>query len=98
MIESVAVQRFKCLEDVRVAVGPFNVLIGPNDSGKSSFLQAIAEPTGWEQNSPRFVHLGIDAFRRKPAVLLAGRFVALGIETDDGEVAVTVQQITDSTP
>lgn len=41
MIRRVEVQGFKCLHDVKVDLGPFNVLIGPNDSGKTSFLQAL---------------------------------------------------------
>jgi AAA15 family ATPase/GTPase len=45
MLTKVRVRGFKCLQDVSVDLGPFNVLIGRNDSGKSSFLQAIAEPS-----------------------------------------------------
>lgn len=45
MLKRVRVRGYKCLSDVTVDLGPFNVLIGRNDSGKSSFLQAIAEPT-----------------------------------------------------
>ena len=41
MLEKIRIQNFKCLRDVEVDLGPLNVLIGPNDSGKSSFLQAI---------------------------------------------------------
>lgn len=41
MIEWVHVAGYKCLRDVAVDVGPFNVLIGRNDTGKSSFLEAL---------------------------------------------------------
>lgn len=41
MLASLHVQNFKCLRDVTVAFGPFTVLIGPNDSGKSSILDAL---------------------------------------------------------
>jgi predicted ATPase len=41
MIDKIRIQNFKCLRDVEVELGPLNVLIGPNDSGKSSFLQAV---------------------------------------------------------
>lgn len=44
MLIRAEIKGFKCLRDVRVELGPFNVLIGPNDSGKSSFLQALQEP------------------------------------------------------
>jgi energy-coupling factor transporter ATP-binding protein EcfA2 len=43
MLTRAEIKGFKCLHDVSVPLGPFNVLIGPNDSGKSSFLQAVGE-------------------------------------------------------
>lgn len=43
MIGRFHVENFKCLRDVTVDFAPFTVLIGPNDSGKSSLLQAIDE-------------------------------------------------------
>src|SRR5215210_2637315 len=48
MITHMTVKNFKALRDVRVDLEPFTVLIGPNDTGKSSFLEAlyaIAEST-----------------------------------------------------
>ena len=41
MLNRVRVQNFKCLRDVDVELGPFTILIGPNDSGKSSFLSCL---------------------------------------------------------
>ena len=35
------IQNFKCFKDFDIELGPFNVLVGPNDSGKTAFLQAI---------------------------------------------------------
>jgi predicted ATPase len=43
MLTRAEIKGFKCLHDVNVELGAFNVLIGPNDSGKSSFLQAVGE-------------------------------------------------------
>ena len=43
MLTHAAIKGFKCLQDVSADLGPFNVLIGPNDAGKTSFLQAL----GW---------------------------------------------------
>lgn len=40
MITSLRVKNFRAIEDITVPLGPFNVLIGPNDTGKSSFLEA----------------------------------------------------------
>lgn len=41
MLTSLHVQNFKCLRDVQLAFGSFTVLIGPNDSGKTSILDAL---------------------------------------------------------
>lgn len=41
ILKSVHVQNFKCLGDVRVDLEPLTVIIGKNDTGKSSFLEAI---------------------------------------------------------
>lgn len=41
MISRIRIKNFKCLEDVDVELRPFTVLIGLNDSGKSSFLEAF---------------------------------------------------------
>jgi energy-coupling factor transporter ATP-binding protein EcfA2 len=41
MIKEIRIQNFKCLLDTTVELGPFTVLIGPNDSGKTSFLDAL---------------------------------------------------------
>ncbi len=42
MIRSVRILNFKCLRDVALPLQPLTVLIGKNDTGKSSILQAIA--------------------------------------------------------
>lgn len=41
MITSVHIENFKCFKEFDIELGKFNVLIGPNGSGKTSFLQAI---------------------------------------------------------
>jgi predicted ATPase len=41
MIERIHIENYKCLRDVTVELGDFTILIGPNDSGKSSFLDVI---------------------------------------------------------
>jgi len=42
MITRFRVQNYKCLRNVTIDLTPIHVLIGPNDSGKSSILEAIA--------------------------------------------------------
>jgi predicted ATPase len=39
MLKSVRLQNFRCFRDVRVVLGRRNVLVGPNMSGKSNFLE-----------------------------------------------------------
>lgn len=41
MLTRIHIENYKCLRDVTVELGDFTVLIGPNDSGKSSFLEVI---------------------------------------------------------
>ncbi len=54
MITKFHVKNFKCLADVNLELGPFTVLIGPNDSGKTSFLEAIGWLTKTTENSSPF--------------------------------------------
>jgi len=42
MIKRLRVKNFKALRDVDIALTPIHVLIGPNDSGKTSILDALA--------------------------------------------------------
>lgn len=41
MINELRIQNFKCLRDTSLAFEPLTVLIGPNDSGKTSILEAL---------------------------------------------------------
>lgn len=41
MIASVAFHNFKALRSAQLAMGPFNLFIGPNGSGKTSLIQAL---------------------------------------------------------
>lgn len=41
MIDSLHIQNFKCLRDVKIDFAPLTVLIGANDSGKTSVLEAL---------------------------------------------------------
>jgi predicted ATPase len=41
-LKSIKIDRFRCFKRVEVPLGPLTVLVGPNDTGKSAFLDAIA--------------------------------------------------------
>ncbi len=42
MFSKIEVSRYKCLKRVDISLMPFNILIGPNASGKSTFLDSMA--------------------------------------------------------
>jgi AAA15 family ATPase/GTPase len=42
MIRTFRVQNYKALRDVTLELTPMHLLIGPNDSGKTSILEALA--------------------------------------------------------
>jgi predicted ATPase len=46
VIASIAFRNFKALRDARVALAPFNLLIGPNGSGKTSLIEAVLRLRG----------------------------------------------------
>ena len=54
VIASVAFLRFKALRSARLALGAFNVVIGPNGSGKTSLIEAIMRLRGLSQLAARF--------------------------------------------
>lgn len=41
MIHLVEALRYRCLRYVRQELGPFQILVGPNASGKSTFLEFL---------------------------------------------------------
>jgi energy-coupling factor transporter ATP-binding protein EcfA2 len=41
MIERIAIKNFKSFKDVSLKLGPLNIFIGPNASGKSNFFDAL---------------------------------------------------------
>ena len=41
MLDHVTIKNFRCLRDVSVLLKPLTVLIGENDTGKSTFLEAV---------------------------------------------------------
>src|SRR6187455_3398747 len=41
VIASIAFRNFKALRNTRVALTPFNLVIGPNGSGKTSLIEAV---------------------------------------------------------
>ena len=46
-IESLTVERYGCVQKCTVALTPLHALVGPNDSGKSTLLTALATMGAW---------------------------------------------------
>ncbi len=58
-INGITVRNFGCLRDVNIRLSPLTVLVGPNDSGKSTLLRALAtlgsacrSDRGWQDVFP----------------------------------------------
>jgi predicted ATPase len=47
MISLIEALNYRCLKNVRQELGPFHVLVGPNASGKTTFLDALAFLGDW---------------------------------------------------
>jgi len=41
LIKQLRIENYRCFEKLEIELGPFNVLVGPNDSGKSTIMEAI---------------------------------------------------------
>src|SRR2546422_4053167 len=75
MLNRLTIKNFRCFRSVDVPLRPLTILIGPNDSGKSAFLTAVAYLTanhGWSDG---------DHWRFDPT-----RNVLILSETDSGTV------------
>jgi predicted ATPase len=42
MISLIEALNFRCLRYIRQPLGPFHILVGPNASGKTTFLDVVA--------------------------------------------------------
>jgi hypothetical protein len=70
MITKMHIQNFKCFKDFEIELGPFNVLIGPNDSGKTAFLETIRligelGPTGSSLAEKLVIRIGPESVWRQ---------------------------------
>ena len=76
MIRKIEIDRFKSLQHVELNLGKVNVLVGANNSGKSSILQAIQFATSVAQTSqlslsaPKYNKLGVLATSVYPNQLI----------------------------
>lgn len=52
-ISLVTIRNFRSLRDITIPLRETNILIGPNNSGKTSFLQALNYAIGWKSGTPQ---------------------------------------------
>ena len=95
VLTELTVKNFRGLRDVTVPLKPLTVLIGPNDSGKSTLLEAVDTLFGWDESAvhgglelPRADHWNFD-FQMSVMLQAAGvgGVVAEIADADDGEVS-----------
>ena len=58
MLKKIRVRNFKAIADCTLDLSPLHLLIGPNDSGKTSFLEAIAAVSRSLDHDPASTFLG----------------------------------------
>lgn len=66
MIESISIERFKSIERTEISLGRVTALVGPNNAGKSSVLQAFQFGVSVAQS------LGLDGTSRWNGAILSG--------------------------
>lgn len=60
LIEKVRVKNFRSLKDVEITLSPLTLLVGSNNSGKTSFLKALNLALGIERKNVTLDDLFID--------------------------------------
>jgi len=91
MITRLRVKNFKALRDVEVNLTPIHVLIGPNDSGKTSILDALAALCRSVDHD--LVEAFLGAWKGTELVWNGQRGVPVGIAADFGNGGVTAYGI-----
>lgn len=80
MIENIRVQNFKAIANAELSLTPLHLLIGPNDTGKTSFLEAIAAVSRSLDHMPNDTFLGRWSSRQLVHSAVDGRTVKFEAE------------------
>jgi len=80
MLSSVRIRNFKAIADTRINLTPLHLLIGPNDSGKTSMLEVIAALSRSLDHRLQSTFLGrwsdrqlVHAFAKERTITIAGK-------------------------
>ncbi len=87
MITKLRVKNFKALRDVELALTPIHVLIGPNDSGKTSILDALAALCRSVDHDLAQAFLG--SWKESELVWAGSPSILVGMEVDLGGDSIT---------
>jgi predicted ATPase len=74
MIDSIQIQNFKSIVDLKLELGRFNVLIGENGCGKSNILEALAFGAAASADKLDFEFLGSRGIRITPPEFMFSAF------------------------
>lgn len=74
MIDSIHIENFKSIVDLKLELGTFNVLIGENGAGKSNILEALAFGAAASANKLDFEFLGSRGIRITNPEVMVSRF------------------------
>ena len=87
MIKKLRVKNFKALRDIEIELTPIHVLIGPNDSGKTSILEVLAALC--RSVDHKLVDAFLGSWKRKELVWTGNSQmpVSINIELDDVKIA-----------
>jgi AAA15 family ATPase/GTPase len=86
MLQKVSIQNFKSLKDVTLELQKVNLLIGPNNSGKSNFLKALELLANYVQGEDIDFDYLMDShyrkdFRRSNVITLLSTYSSFELET-----------------
>lgn len=77
MISTIKLKNFQCWKDLSLELGPITVLIGDNDSGKSTVLRALKwiALNQWDGEAASYIHWDADGQECSVEVVAGGRTI-----------------------
>ena len=80
LLRSVRVENFRAVKSARITFDPTTVLIGENDCGRSSVMEAVALALGWNAGEGEFLFQTFHVHRTVPAESSAAPSILIALE------------------
>jgi len=80
LLRSVRVENFRAVKSARITFDPTTVLIGENDCGRSSVMEAVALALGWNAGQGEFLFQPFHAHRTVPPASSAAAPILIALE------------------